>query len=244
MPFHLFTQSFSTIRRMTGAQALTSALLSMGTECVFGIPGAQANELWDEFKDQGLGYLLVSHEYSPAGLADGYARTTVRARVLCIVAGPGVTNSLTGIGEALLDSIPLVCVVTDIAQGERYRPFQLHSLPHVSLLTPVTKEVVEVTRVEDMSRAVRRAFQEALAGEPGPVAVIVPYTLLIESSRCDIGPLEPTLPPFDEKAGARALALLQDSRFRVGIYAGLGCMDHSRCLVQLAEALQAPVATS
>jgi acetolactate synthase-1/2/3 large subunit len=244
MPVHVFTQSFSTTRRMTGAQALTSALLSMGTKCVFGIPGAQANELWDEFKNRGLGYLLVSHEYSAAAMADGYARSTGQAGVLCIVAGPGVTNSLTGIGEALLDSVPLVCLVTDIARGEKYRPFQVHCLPHVSLLAPVTKEVVEVTRVEDICVAVRRAFRVALGGEPGPVAVIVPYNLLIESGRCRLRAPEPVCLPLDKEASARALALLHDRRFRVGIYAGLGCMDHSESLVQLAEALQAPVATS
>jgi acetolactate synthase-1/2/3 large subunit len=229
---------------MTGAEALTRTLLVLGTELVFGMPGAQSNELWDEFKEQGLGYLLVSHEYSAAAMADGYARSTGRAGVLCIVAGPGVTNSLTGIGEAILDSIPLVCIVTDIACGKKCRPFQVHSLPHVSLLGPVSKEVTEVTRVKDIPAAVRHAFRVALGGEPGPAAIVVPYNLLVESAPCHVRSAKPVPLPLDEQAMSRALAMVQNPRFRVGIYAGLGCMDHSQSLVRLAETLQAPVATS
>jgi acetolactate synthase-1/2/3 large subunit len=229
---------------MTGAQALTRTLLLHGTKCVFGIPGAQANELWDEFKEQGLDYLLVSHEYSAAAMADGYARSTGGAGVLCVVAGPGVTNSLTGIGEALLDDIPLVCIITDIARGKKHRPFQLHALPHVALLRPVSKEVIEVRRVRDIPAAVRQGFHVAQSGEPGPVAVVVPYNLLIESAPCRLRALKSPPLPLDEQAMARALAMLQNLRFRVGIYAGNGCMDYSQSLIRLAEILQAPVATS
>jgi acetolactate synthase-1/2/3 large subunit len=229
---------------VSGARALTETLLALGTECVFGIPGAQANELWDEFKERGLRYLVVSHEYSAAAMADGCARSNGKPGVLCIVPGPGVTNSLTGIGEALLDSVPLVCIVCDIGRGDHFRPFQVHSLAHVALLRPVTKEVVEVTRADEISSAARQAFHVAVSGEPGPVAVVVPYHLLVESARCHWEPVEPTARPLDEEAFGSALALLQDSQQRVGIYAGLGCMDHSESLVRLAEMLQAPVATS
>ena len=110
---------------MTGAKALVETLIQEGTECVFGIPGAQENELWDTFKTRGLGYLLVTHEFSAAAMADGYARSTGKPGVLCVVPGPGVTNSLSGVGETLLDSIPLVCIVGDVARGDKYHPFQL-----------------------------------------------------------------------------------------------------------------------
>src|SRR5437868_6653896 len=93
--------------RMTGSQALAEALKAEGVGCVYGIPGAQENELWDTFKEKGVPYLLVTHEFSAACMADGYARSTGRPGVLCVVPGPGVTNSLTGLGEALLDSSPV-----------------------------------------------------------------------------------------------------------------------------------------
>src|SRR6266508_704864 len=93
--------------KMTGAQAVVETLIQEGCECVFGIPGAQENELWDAMKSKGLPYLLVTHEFSAACMADGYARSTGKAGVICVVPGPGVTNSLSGIAEALIDSVPM-----------------------------------------------------------------------------------------------------------------------------------------
>jgi acetolactate synthase-1/2/3 large subunit len=228
----------------TGARALVEALQAEGTTCVFGIPGAQGNELWDEFKSRCLPYLLVTNEFSAACMADGAARATGRPGVLCIVPGPGITNALTGIGEALLDSVPLVVIAGDVARGEKYRAFQVHELANAALLKPVTKAVIEVCHVSQIPTAVRQAFQLALAGEPGPVAVVVPYNLLIESHKFDSGPLAPAGLPFDEAAFQQAIALLSNRKLRVGIFAGWGCMDFSADLARVAEMLQAPVATS
>jgi acetolactate synthase-1/2/3 large subunit len=230
--------------KMTGAAALVEALLTEGVACVFGIPGAQENELWDEMKSRHLPYLLVTHEFSAACMADGYARSTGRPGVLCVVPGPGVTHSLSGIGEALLDSVPLVCIVGDVARGDKYKAFQVHDLPNVALLQPVTKGVFPVSCVADIPGAVRQAFQLAASGEPGPTAVVVPYNLLIETAKVHCPPPAPPEILFDEAAFARALALLGDRKLRVGIYAGMGCMDCTDLLRQAAELLQAPVATS
>jgi acetolactate synthase-1/2/3 large subunit len=229
---------------MTGARALVEALQAEGTLCVFGIPGAQENELWDEMKARHLPYLLVTHEYSAACMADGAARSTGRPGVLCIVPGPGITNALTGLGEALLDSVPLVCIAGDVARGEKYHAFQVHELPNAALLRPVCKEVIQVAAACDIPGAVRQAFRLAVCGEPGPVAVVVPWNLLIETCSFDCGPPAPCALPFDEGAFQCALQLLSNRKLRVGIYAGMGCMDSSASLVQVAEVLQAPVATS
>src|SRR5205807_9686796 len=107
------------------------------------LPGARNNGLWDTLKSKGLSYLLVTHEFSAAAMADGYARSTGKPGVICTVPGPGLTNALTGIGETLLDSIPLVCIVCDVARGEKYRPFQVHELAHAALLQQVTKGVIQ-----------------------------------------------------------------------------------------------------
>src|SRR5262249_11706844 len=106
--------------QMTGAEALVETLIQEGTDCVFGIPGAQENELWDTFKSKHLPYLLVTHESSAAAMADGAARATGKAGVLCVVPGPGVSNTLTNLGEALLDSVPVVCIVGDVANGRHF----------------------------------------------------------------------------------------------------------------------------
>jgi acetolactate synthase I/II/III large subunit len=230
--------------QMTGADALVETLIAEGTDCVYGIPGAQENEIWDSLKTKRLPYLLTTHEFSASTMADGYARATGKPGVLCIVPGPGLTNALTGLGEALLDSIPIVCIVGDVSNARNARGFQVHQLDHVTLLTPVTKRVFTATSVADIPNAVRLAFQLARAGEPGPVGVVIPYNLLLEAARFNSGPIEPMALPFDEQACRRALQLLCDRRLRVGIYAGLGCMDHSAGIVRLAELLQAPVATS
>jgi acetolactate synthase-1/2/3 large subunit len=229
---------------MSGARALVETLLAEGTGCVFGIPGAQENELWDEMKARGLGYLLVTHENSAACAADGYARSTGRPGVICVVPGPGLTNALTGIGEARLDSIPLVCVVGDVARGDKYHPFQVHELPQAGLLQQVCKAVIEVKCVADIPGAVREAFRISQCDEPGPAAVVVPYNLLIEAHKFDSPPGGPREVPFDEDAFNHALALLGNRKLRVGIYAGLGCMDYAADLAKVAEMLQAPVATS
>jgi acetolactate synthase-1/2/3 large subunit len=229
---------------MTGAEALVEALLLNGTGCVYGIPGAQENELWDTMKTKGLGYLLVTQEFAAATAADGYARTTGKPGVLCVVPGPGVTNALSGIGEALLDSIPLVCIVGDVARGDRYKPFQLHELPSAALLQSMTKGVFQVENASQIPGAVHQAFALAKSGEPGPTAVIVPFTLLIEKGKISCGtPIEPER-PWDEAGFQAALAVLSNPKRRVGIYAGLGCMDYDTLLTQAAEVLQAPVATS
>jgi acetolactate synthase-1/2/3 large subunit len=228
----------------TGARALVETLQAEGTDCVFGIPGAQENELWDEMKTRNLPYLLVTHEFSAACMADGYARSTGRPGVLCVVPGPGVTNSLSGIGEALLDSVPMVCVVGDVARGDKYRPFQVHELPQAGLLQQVTKCVFEVSRAGEIPGAIRQAFRLAQNEEPGPVAVVVPYNLLIETAKFHCPPLGPRTVPFDENAFRCALQLLSNRKLRVGIYAGQGCMDDADALRRVAEMLQAPVATS
>jgi acetolactate synthase I/II/III large subunit len=229
---------------MTGAQAVVETLLQECVQCVYGIPGAQENELWDAMKSKHLGYMLCTHENSAAAMADGYARSTGQPGVLCIVPGPGLTNALSGLGEALLDSVPVVCLVGDVANGRRNRPFQVHSLDQTALLQPVTKQVFTVQQVGEIPQTIRQAFNLATAGEPGPVGVVIPYNLLIEHARFDSPPMPPPALPFDEAAARQAVELLSNRRLHAGIYAGMGCMDYSPSLVQLAELLHAPVATS
>jgi acetolactate synthase I/II/III large subunit len=230
--------------RLTGAQAIVESLLQHDVDCVFGIPGAQENELWDEFKARDLPYLLCTHEYSAAAMADGAARATGKPGVVCVVPGPGVTNALTGLGEALLDSAPIVAIVGDVASGEKYRPFQVHSLDTVGLLRPVCKSVLPVTDVKQIPQAIRTAFATALAGEPGPVAVVIPFQLLIEVADFRTPPLEAPVVPFDTAGFERALGILSDKKQRIGIYAGYGCMNATDQLAAVADLLQAPVATS
>ena len=230
--------------RMTGAQAAAWALRCEATRCVFGVPGAQNNEFWDAMKSQGLPYLLVTNEASASVMADAAARVTGEVGVFSVVPGPGLTNAMTGIGEALLDSVPIVGIVTDVKRGPSAPVGQVHSLNNAAILKPVCKAVIEVQHQGQIPGAIHRAFQVARAGEPGPAAVVLPFNFLTEVWDYDeVVPLALPL-PFDESAYRKALCVLTDRRKRVGIYAGLGCADAGPALASVAEALQAPVATS
>ena len=230
--------------RMTGAQAAVAALCCECVPCVFGVPGAQNNEFWDAMKSAGMPYLLVTNESSASVMADGAARATGGVGVFSVVPGPGMTNSLTGIGEALLDSVPIVGLVTDIDRRPGAPSFQVHSTPNAAVLRPLCKGVLDVRHPAQIPFLIRDAFRIARAGEPGPVAVVLPFPLLLESWDYD-GVAPPPYPaPFDEPAYRRAVGLLSDRRARVGIYAGMGCQDAGPALACAAEILQAPVATS
>jgi acetolactate synthase-1/2/3 large subunit len=148
------------------------------------------------------------------------------------------------LGEALLDSSPVVAIVGDVANGEKAKPFQVHALNQVELLKPVCKCVFPVQTVGQIAAAVRQAFVVAQQGEPGPVAVVVPYNLFIEAHDFRTPPPALPAPPFDEAAFERALPFLADPKARIGIYAGAGCMGCGAALTAVAELLQAPVATS
>lgn len=232
------------VGRMTGAHVTAATLQQHGVGCVFGIPGAQENELWDAFKTRGVPYLLVTHEFSAAGMADGYARATGCPGVICVVPGPGVTNSMTGLGEALLDSVPVVAIVGDIGHGDHAKPFQVHSLNTIALLQPVTKGVYCATTVHEIPGCIQQAFACARAGEPGPTAVVIPYNLFLEAADFQVPPPAGPELTWNEDCVRRAIQLLANRKLNVGMYVGLGCMDHSAALVQVAELLQAPVATS
>ncbi len=230
--------------RMTGAQAAAAALACQGVRCVFGIPGAQTNELWDAFKARGVPYLLVANESSASVMADASARATGEVGVFSVVPGPGLTNCLTGIGEALLDSIPVVGIISDIDRGPKAPIGQVHGLANAAIVRPVVKMLIEVRHQSEIPGALFQAFQTARMGEPGPVGVMIPYPLYTQVWDYDRPVPAPFAAPFDETAYDRVLAHLSDRRLRVGIYAGLGCVDAGPALAAVAELLQAPVATS
>jgi acetolactate synthase-1/2/3 large subunit len=229
---------------MTGAQAAAAALRCEQVRCVFGIPGAQNNELWDAFKAYGQPYFLVAHEASASVMADAAARATGEVGVFCVVPGPGLTNALTGIGEALLDGVPVVGIVTDVNLAPGAQVGQVHGLANEALLRPVVKTVLAVRHHAEIPAAIFHAMRLARADEPGPVAVLIPYPLYMEVWNYDQPPPPPLPVPFDEPGYRRVLCHLQDRRRRVGIYAGLGCAGAEASLTAVAEVLQAPVATS
>jgi acetolactate synthase-1/2/3 large subunit len=177
-------------------------------------------------------------------MADASARVTGEVGVFSVVPGPGLTNAMTGIGEALLDSVPIVGIVTDVDRTPGAPIGQVHSLPTAALLRPIVKQLLEVRHQAEIPGAIHQAYRLARCGEPGPVAVVIPFPFYSRAWDFDEGLPPPYPVPFDESVYPKILAHLSDPKRRVGIYAGLGCVDAGPALAAVAETLQAPVATS
>ena len=128
---------------------------------------AQTNELWDALKARSIPYLLVATESSAAVMADASARATGEVGVFSVVPGPGLTNALTGIGEALYDSIPIVGIVSDIDRSPRAPIGQVHGLANAAILRPVVKGLIEVRHQAEIPGALFEAYQVARTRRAG-----------------------------------------------------------------------------
>jgi len=178
-------------------------------------------------------------------MADGVSRSSPSVGVVNVVPGAGVTHCLSGVAEALLDGIPMVVLAAGIRR-DTGRAFQLHDIDQAALLRPVTKAVLRPEHAADIYATVRQAFDLALAGTPGPVAVEIPaefYLLTHDVAEpqpaAAAAEASPVVPSQLEDA-----ARLLNGATRVLIYAGYGARDGGPVLVELAEKLGAPVATT
>ncbi len=226
----------------SGAELIVSAVKAQGVDRVFGIPGVQNLELFDALKDSGIQVVLVTHELCAAFMAEATSRVTGRTGCAITVPGPGLTNALTGIGEALLDSSPIVVLIPGPHSDTTLR-FQLHQIPQADLARPISKAAIRVDKVEDVYPEVCRAFQVATSGEPGPVVLEVPYNLFMGRAEPRPPASWPAPPPPDPQTIRKIVDLLRAAK-RVGIYAGFGASEARDELMRLAEILQAPIAST
>jgi acetolactate synthase-1/2/3 large subunit len=159
------------MRRLTGSQIIWDTLVNEGVNVVFGYPGGAIMPAYDALPDYpGLRHILVRHEQGAAHMADGFARASGRVGVCVATSGPGATNLVTGIANAMMDSIPMVCITGQVAStfiGSD--AFQETDITGITL--PITKHNFIVSRVEDIMPTIRQAFYIASSGRPGPVLV-------------------------------------------------------------------------
>ena len=186
---------------LTGAQIIAECLLEQRVDTVFGYPGGAVLNIYDalyEYRDR-IRHVLTAHEQGAAHAADGYARSTGKAGVVIATSGPGATNLVTGIATAYMDSIPMVAITGNVAVELLGRDsFQEVDITGITM--PVTKHNFAVKRVEDLADIIRRAFQIAQSGRPGPVLIDVPKD--ITASRCQYERQSPRPPrPGRRKAG-------------------------------------------
>jgi acetolactate synthase-1/2/3 large subunit len=163
---------------LTGAGIVIKALLDQGVDVIFGYPGGAVLPLYDElFKQNALRHILVRHEQAAVHAAEGYARSTGKVGVVLVTSGPGATNAVTGLTDALMDSIPVVCltgqVPTHLIGNDAFQEADT-----TGITRPCTKHNYLVKNIADLGRTVHEAFYVARSGRPGPVVVDLPKDVL------------------------------------------------------------------
>jgi acetolactate synthase-1/2/3 large subunit len=160
----------SVARKLLGAQIIWETLAQQGVDVVFGYPGGAIMPAYDSMIEYPIHHVLVRHEQAAAHMAEGYARASGKVGVAVATSGPGATNLVTGIANAMLDSSPIVCITGQVSSSLiGTDAFQETDITGVTL--PITKHNYLVTRVEDIMPAIREAFYIAASGRPGPVVV-------------------------------------------------------------------------
>ncbi len=229
-----------------GSDLVVRALEDAGARFTFGIPGTHNIELYDALSQSAsVTAVLVTDEQSAGFLADAVSRSSDSVGVVNLVPGAGVTHALSGIAEALLDGIPLVVLACGVRRDSG-RAFQLHDMDQAALLRGVTKAVLAPGSPGEIYATVRHAFDLARSGTPGPVAIEIPaeyYLLTHDVGQPAAAPAAAAVPVANPADIERAAALLGGARQPV-IYAGYGASGAAAALVELAEKLGAPVATT
>ncbi|MAK11129.1 MAG: acetolactate synthase 3 large subunit [Rhizobiales bacterium TMED83] len=159
---------------MTGAQIVLKALQDQGVEHIFGYPGGAVLPIYDEiFQQDAVEHILVRHEQGATHAAEGYARSTGKPGVVLVTSGPGATNAVTGLTDALMDSIPMVCITGQVAT-HLIGNDAFQEADTVGITRPCTKHNYLVKSADDLPRILHEAFQVATTGRPGPVVVDIP----------------------------------------------------------------------
>jgi acetolactate synthase-1/2/3 large subunit len=161
-------------QEMSGAEIVLKALADQGVEHIFGYPGGAVLPIYDEiFQQEKVKHILVRHEQGAAHAAEGYARSTGKCGVLLVTSGPGATNAVTGLTDALMDSIPILCITgqvpTHLVGSDAFQECDT-----VGITRPCTKHNYLVKDVNDLARVMHEAFYVATNGRPGPVVVDIP----------------------------------------------------------------------
>ena len=159
---------------LTGAQIVVKSLKDEGVELVFGYPGGAALHIYDAFYSQeDVRHILVRHEQAATHAADGYARATGKTGVVLVTSGPGVTNAVTGIATAYMDSIPMV-VLTGQVPTHLIGDDAFQEVDTIGITRPCVKHNFLVRDVKDLAMTIKKAFFIANSGRPGPVVVDIP----------------------------------------------------------------------
>ncbi len=233
---------------LRGARILIESLLQEGVDTIFGYPGGAILHVYDELahvRDK-INHVLVRHEQGAVHAAEGYARSSGKVGVVMVTSGPGATNCVTGLTNALMDSTPIVCITgqvpTHLIGNDAFQEADV-----VGITRPCTKYNYLVKEVRDLARVVKEAFYIARTGRPGPVVIDLPKDVTAAKARF-VYPESVDLPSYrpagkgDPLLVRRAVEMMVQAE-RPVLYVGGGVVnsDASAELVRLAEALNLPV---
>ncbi|MDR3376272.1 MAG: acetolactate synthase 3 large subunit [Ancalomicrobiaceae bacterium] len=216
-------------REMTGAQMVVEALIDQGVEHIFGYPGGAALPIYDEiFQQDKVQHILVRHEQAAGHAAEGYARSTGKVGVVLVTSGPGATNMVTPLTDALMDSVPLVCISAQVPT-HLIGTDAFQECDTVGITRPCTKHNFLVKRIEDLAGVLHEAFRIARSGRPGPVVVDVPKDIQFKTGIYENlkGAVRTSYRPRlegDERAIRHAVALMASAKKPV-IYSGGGVVN-------------------
>jgi len=242
-------------RKMTGAEALMNAFLDEGVDTIFGYPGGAIMPVYDKLYDytDRLNHILVRHEQGAVHAAEGYARSTGKVGVCMATAGPGATNFVTGIADAMMDSTPLVCVTAQVNVNNLGTNF-FQEADMISITLPITKWSYQIASAEEIPTVMAQAFHIATEGRPGPVLVsltrnaqveMMEYTYNKEEAIAQLGMVK--TPSGDEyKEKVAQIAQMLNKAERPLIIAGHGVIISGGCevLKECADKANIPVAVT
>ncbi|MDT1062904.1 acetolactate synthase 3 large subunit [Paracoccus sp. CPCC 101403] len=239
-------------RTMTGARMVIEALRDQGVDTVFGYPGGAVLPIYDEiFQQNDIKHVLVRHEQGAVHMAEGYARSTGKPGVVLVTSGPGATNAVTGLTDALLDSIPVVVlsgqVPTFLIGTDGFQEADT-----VGITRPCTKHNWLVRDTDDLAKTIHKAFHVATSGRPGPVLVDIPKDVQFATGEY-VGPKQIETPSYqpvkkgDLDAITRLVELMEKAE-RPILYTGGGVINSgpgaAQLLRELADATGFPITST
>ncbi|MEM6387349.1 MAG: acetolactate synthase 3 large subunit [Pseudomonadota bacterium] len=239
-------------KQMTGAAMVVNALKDQGVEVVFGYPGGAVLPIYDEiFQQNEIRHVLVRHEQGAVHMAEGYARSTGKPGVVLVTSGPGATNAVTGLTDALMDSIPIV-VLTGQVPTFMIGNDAFQEADTVGITRPCTKHNWLVKETDHLSPVIHEAFHVCTSGRPGPVLVDIPKDVQFASGTY-VGPKDaPTghynPPTKGDPETIKALAFAMETAKRPILYTGGGVINSgpraSKLLRELVQLTNFPITST
>lgn len=231
--------------QLNGSQIIIECLKEQGVDTIFGYPGGAILNVYDElYKHPEIKHVLTSHEQGASHAADGYARSTGKVGVCMATSGPGATNLVTGIATAYMDSVPVVAITCNVTVPLLGKDsFQEIDISGITM--PITKHNFIVKRVEELADVIRRAFDIARSGRPGPVLVDIPKDVTANQAEYEPKKLRKSLPKTETITEAdlnQAVHLIAKAK-KPFVFVGGGAVisDVSDELKQFVELVDAPV---